>query len=770
MILAISLFEALIFVYMSHTLSIHTIESIVNNGSETNEALYSDILGNWFSERIGEIQMYANSPDVKSMDWERAEPYLKNEIKNKLDFYDHFLVVEPSGSYNTTLKRNPSNASDRKYFTDAMQGRSGISTPIISRTNGNQIIVAAAPVKDDDGRIIGVMGGAINLVKLEKIIEPFKVDHPGSYSFIVDRDGLIISHPDTAYIMQESLTKESHNISGGLVGLSSKILSTDAGSSELAVNNNEYMLFFHVIPNTDGWRILTLIPLSYLRGPIYYTSKMLSVFGIIGILLSLVAGIAVSKTISKPIIQLKDLFVKAEAGDMSVEANINTHDEIEDAAKSFNRMMQTISNLTFNDPLTGLPNMSSFMERLKLEIDHAAKDNEKLAVIAIDIDKFESINNTLGHATGNRLLQEFAHKLQGGYGHNNVISRISEDKFAILLPGIASEKDAVLHAQNILKTIKQPMEINGHMLYITAGIGIAFYPGDADSSEALFKNAYSAMQRAKRSGRDNYQLYDSTTSISFAEHLYLDNSMHNALKNDEFILHYQPQVNIATNKIAGMEALLRWKHPELGMIAPSKFIPIAESNGLIIPIGDWVLLTACRQLKRLHEQGFGELYVSVNISAVQFKQEDFLAKLYVILGETELEPRYLELEITESILMENTSNRIETLNSLKKMGIRIAIDDFGTGYSSLNYLKDFEITTIKIDQSFTRDITSNPKVASIVSAILAIGRNLKLSVTAEGVETEEQLAFLKRKRCNAMQGYLYSKPVPMEEFEEMLKR
>jgi EAL domain-containing protein (putative c-di-GMP-specific phosphodiesterase class I) len=299
---------------------------------------------------------------------------------------------------------------------------------------------------------------------------------------------------------------------------------------------------------------------------------------------------------------------------------------------------------------------------------------------------------------------------------------------------------------------------------------MAFYPEDGESRDSLFKNAFSAMQKAKGRGRDNYQLYEPSINAKLIEQMNLDSSMHHALDNGEFTILYQPQIDAESKEIIGCEALIRWNHPELGMINPDKFIPVSETNGLIILIGRWVLYTACMQNKLWQDSGCKPIYISVNLSAVQLIQEDFIDMVSNILKETGLSPEYLELEITESVAVKNHEYITAILEKLKKMGIRIALDDFGTGYSSLNYLKNFAVTTLKIDRSFTYDINENLKNAAIVSSIIAMGNNLKLNVTAEGVETKEQYEVLRDGGCNTIQGYYFSKPLPLNEFEKLMKK
>jgi polar amino acid transport system substrate-binding protein len=431
--------------------------------------------------------------------------------------------------------------------------------------------------------------------------------------------------------------------------------------------------------------------------------------------------------------------------------------------------METISNLTFYDVLTALPNKLQFADRLNHEIADCFRDNEKLAVLIFDIDKFESVNNALGHSAGDQFLKHVAAKITSHLDDNEIVCRLAEDRFAILLPNNPHETYAIRTSIRLLEMMKQPWNIDDYSLYMTASLGIAFYPNDGADSETLLKNALSAMIKSKKSGRGNYQLYDSSTESKLLDLIELDNYMHQALDNNEFVLHYQPQVDISTGKIIGAEALIRWNSPKLGMISPASFIPLAEENCLIVPIGDWVLRTACIQNKKWMDMGLDPIFIAVNISAAQISQSDFIEKLSRILEETKLDPKYLELEITESIAMEDTEARIKILETLRDMGLRIAIDDFGTGYSSLSYLRRFHITTLKIDQSFTRELASNAKDSAIVSTILAIGENLNLTVTAEGVETIEQLDILREKKCDTMQGYLFSRPVPSDDFEGLLR-
>ena len=768
MIILTSFFQGIITIYMSHNLTEKALYSQINDSGLKYVESNSHAIGAWLAGRINEITIYSKTSEVKTMNWDSIEPYLKNEISRKLDIYDHLFVADIFGNYSTTLKENAGSIADRDYFRQVMEGKTVVSDPIISKSTGNQMAVIAAPIKNEEGEIIGLIGGSLNLVKLYQFIHYSYYGNANSYSYIIDKTGTIITHPDKSYIMNQNISVKSSVIDDSLVKASYQILNNDTGLVEYVHNGEKSLGYFSTIPNTNGWKTIIRIPYEYLTIPLDNANRDLILIGLIGLIVSVVIAIFVSKSISYPIIELSSAFTKASNGDLNVRAHNNSCDEIGHAAQSFNKMMQTISNLTFFDTLTSLPNKLLFMDRLNHEITDCCRNNEKLAVIIFDIDKFENINNALGH-TADKLLKHLATQINKQLEGNEIVCRLGEDRFALLLPNNTQETYAIRTSLKLLEVAKQPWNINNHTFHITASLGIAFYPNDGEDAETLLKNALSAMLRAKKTGRGNYQLYDSRSRNKLLDLIELDNYMHHALEKNEFVLHYQPQVDITTGRIVGTEALIRWNNPKLGIISPAKFIPLAEENGLILPIGDWVLKTACAQNKKWMELGYDPIYISVNISALQIHQSDFVDKISQVLYETQMEAKYLELEITESIAMEDTETRIKILEVLRNMGVRIAIDDFGTGYSSLSYLRRFQLTSLKIDQSFTRELVSNEKDAAIVSTIIAIGQNLNLKIIAEGVETQEQLEFLRKKKCDNIQGYLYSRPVSSDELEKLLK-
>jgi diguanylate cyclase (GGDEF)-like protein/PAS domain S-box-containing protein len=424
---------------------------------------------------------------------------------------------------------------------------------------------------------------------------------------------------------------------------------------------------------------------------------------------------------------------------------------------------------TYHDSLTGLPNRTLFMERLALAVADAERLGLKAAVMYLDIDRFKLINDTLGHEVGDRLLQEIAERLKATLRDRDTVCRLGGDEFTVIMENISEADEAVLMAQQILDSFTVPFHIAGHEFFVTPSIGVALYPDDGEALDTLAKNADTAMYRAKEHG-NNYQLYSPTMNSQAMERLNLENDLRRALDRGEFVVHYQPQMNIATGKIIGMEALVRWNHHSRGLIPPSEFIPLAEETGLIVQIGEWVMRTACLQSKKWLDRGYPPLRVAVNLSARQFQQKNIVEMVERILQETGLPGYLLELEITESVAMRNVDHAIAILEQLKQLGVQISIDDFGTGYSSLSYLKKFPIQTLKIDKSFVHDISEGQDDGVIAASVIVMAHSLKLNVIAEGVETEEQLDFLRQRDCDEFQGYLFSGPLTAEKFEELLKR
>lgn len=430
------------------------------------------------------------------------------------------------------------------------------------------------------------------------------------------------------------------------------------------------------------------------------------------------------------------------------------------ARKQAEARIQYLANF---DALTGLPNRTQLDDHLKYAVTVAKRHSGHLALMFIDIDHFKDINDTLGHSVGDVLLIELAKRLQQMLRGEDVVSRLGGDEFIVMLPGM-DERSAAHVAQKLLAAIGEPYGIEQHDLSVTASIGIALYPGDGEDLESLSKKADTAMYRAKQEGRNGYRFFTAEMQARSARHLQLGNALRHALERDELSVHYQPQLALHSGQLIGAEALLRWQHPELGWVSPAEFIPVAEDNGFILQIGEWVLRHAVQQATAWRATGLSPLVMAVNLSAVQFRHPALPDLVTRILDEAGLPPEYLELELTEGVAMNDPQGAIAIMNNLHERGVRMSIDDFGTGYSSLGYLKKFNAYKLKIDQSFVRDISTDSEDKAIVSAIIQMAKSLGLATIAEGVETESQLAFLREQGCDEVQGFYYSKPLTAESF------
>jgi diguanylate cyclase (GGDEF)-like protein len=435
-----------------------------------------------------------------------------------------------------------------------------------------------------------------------------------------------------------------------------------------------------------------------------------------------------------------------------------------------NRAEKRIRHLAYNDVLTNLPNRTLFFELLGKSIEQASQDGRQVAVLFMDLDRFKYVNDNLGHHVGDRLLQAVAKRVRAAVRGDDTVARLGGDEFTVVLNELDSPAAAATAAHNIVRTLAAPFPVDGHDIFVTASVGIAMYPHDGGDVATLVKHADSAMYRAKRTS-SGFQFYESSMEHSISEHVRLESDLRRALEQEQQLeVHYQPQARLADGKIVGMEALVRWRHPTRGMIAPVDFIPLAEETGLINPLGDWVLRTACAQLQQFIRAGLPPLRVAVNLSVRQLLQKDFAASVEAVLADTGLAPHLLELEITESTLMENAQDTLAALHRLHSLGVRLSIDDFGTGYSSLSYLKRFPVDIIKIDRSFVRDVPQDADDMAIVTAIIALAHSLRLEVVAEGVETEAQLAFLRGRNCDLMQGYHLSAAVPADQFAALIRQ
>jgi diguanylate cyclase (GGDEF)-like protein/PAS domain S-box-containing protein len=432
-------------------------------------------------------------------------------------------------------------------------------------------------------------------------------------------------------------------------------------------------------------------------------------------------------------------------------------------------VVKEMSHLAQHDALTDLPNRLLLNDRITQAISLARRNHHLLAVLFLDLDGFKNINDSLGHSIGDKLLQSVSARLLGCVRKSDTVSRQGGDEFVVLLPEVAHAADAAISAAKIITELKNAHSVDDHQLRVTVSIGISSYPDHGESVEALIKNADTAMYHAKQCGRNNYQFFKPDMSLQAVERQSLEGQLRYALEREELLLHYQPKVNIKTGAITGVEALVRWQHPERGLLLPGQFLSIAEDTGMIVTIGQWVLREACRQMREWLDAGLPAVPVAVNISFLEFRNRQFVEDVQASLKETRLDPRYLDLELTETVLMQHAESTIFVLGQLKEIGLRLAVDDFGTGYSSLSYLTRFPIDSLKLDQSFVQNLVTKSNDAIVIGAVIGLAKSLKQTIVAEGVETLEQLAFLQAHGCDEGQGYYFSRPMPAQRFACLLE-
>ena len=432
-------------------------------------------------------------------------------------------------------------------------------------------------------------------------------------------------------------------------------------------------------------------------------------------------------------------------------------------------MALEMSHLAQHDILTDLPNRVLLKDRLSQAIAAALRNHTQIAVLFLDLDGFKHINDSLGHAVGDKLLQSVATRLVGCVRSSDTVSRQGGDEFVVLLSEIKHAAEAAITAAKIITALTAPHVADQHSLHVTASIGLSTYPDDGLDAESLIRAADTAMYEAKGKGRNNYQFFKNDMNVRAVSRQSIEAGLRRALERHEFVLHYQPRISLETGGITGVEALLRWMHPDLGLILPVHFLSIAEDCGLILPIGQWVLRETCRQVREWMRSGLRVVPAAVNVSSLEFRSEAFLEGLRAILNDTCLDPCYLDLELTETVLMQHVESTVSVLSALKSIGVRLAVDDFGTGYSSLSYLKRFPVDSVKIDQSFLRDVTINADDATLVNAVITMAQSLNKQVVAEGVEAEDQVTFLRAHGCDEAQGNYFSTPVVAEQFARLLE-
>lgn len=658
---------------------------------------------------------------------------------------------------------------DRSFFQETIaNGQSVVSDPYISPFTEKPVTAIGVPLHDASGATAGVIGGATYLSDLHLFgqLEQVNIGKAGKFLVIAPKSGLIVSATDKRRIMQALPAKGlnpllDRRLQDGYEGPG--ISTTSEGTETFSVTR---------VMKTTGWIVLASVPLEEAFAPIVMFKHQIY---LAALLMFLAMAVALHFVLSRQLAPLREagkaMQRMTEGTEPFAPIPVERNDEIGQLVENFNRLVtgrksaeRQIEFLAYHDALTGLPNRLLVGDRMTQAIAYDDRTKSAVALLFLDLDYFKTINDSLGHVVGDALLKAVALRLGECVRDTDTISRLGGDEFLIVLPGL-NDADAIAPVLvKVMEWLQKPFNVDGHELMTSVSVGIAIYPDDGEDFDTLLKKADTAMYRAKGAGRNTYRFFDEKMNVEAVEHLAMRNGLRRAVERGEFVLHYQPQIDLASGAVVGAEALIRWNHPDLGMIPPGRFIFIAEESGLIMPIGEWVLREACHQAMVWKKAGLPEFLVAVNISAVRFKRGDVEQSVIGALEESGFDPCRLELEMTESVLIDNTESTLATVKRLKSLGVKLSIDDFGTGYSSLSYLKRFAVDKLKIDQSFIRDLASDPEDVAIVRAVVQMAKSLGLKTIAEGVEDVKILEVLRAFGCDEAQGFYFARPMPAKEF------
>ncbi len=660
------------------------------------------------------------------------------------------------------------------YFMQTMKtGKPWISEPRLGQVADKPIVFMTAPVRDATGRAVGVLSAAMypSDSNLFGQLEATKLGKTGYFFVMSPQDKLIVSASDQKRVMQPLPAKGLNTLLDRRVA---------EGYEGPGVSFNSLGIETFTVSRgmkTTGWFVLAGVttaeafaPVATLKRQIYFAALLLTV--VMVLVLRHILGRQWAP-IEETGMRIRRM---TEGKEPFAPIPIVRQDEIGALVDDFNQLIvwrkvaeHQMEYLAHHDTLTGLPNRALVQDRFEQARAYADRAAYKVALLFLDLDSFKTINDSLGHTVGDALLRQIAMRLAECVRDSDTISRQGGDEFLIVLPALQSPDDTAPVLAKLLERLRQPVLVEGHELSTSVSIGIAIYPDDGADFDTLLKKSDTAMYRAKDAGRNTYRYFDEQMNVEAVEHLALRNDLRRALERGEFVLHYQPQIDLASGQVVGTEALIRWNHPDRGLVPPGRFIPVAEESGLIIPLSEWVMGEACRQAMRWRQAGLPDLLMAVNLSAVQFRRGDVEQTVVNALEASGLNPQHLELELTESTLIHETESVLATVQRLKQQGVRFSIDDFGTGYSSLSYLKRFAIDKLKIDQSFIRDLAVDSDDAAIVRAIIQMAHSLGLKTLAEGVETADMLARLRVFGCDEVQGYHFARPMPAAQFELYLR-
>ena len=743
--------------------------------------------------------LFANTALIKQYIREQVSPERKHELERQImdllfnyqlaypEYYEIRIITrdgkEQLRSVLGSIHNLTTDESSSSYFIEASNNPGIIYTTFFRNPDNNQpALLTSKPLfkptkKGADTELYGYLMLTIDLDFLETQTSNEKSSR-NSEVFFTDKSGTILFHPSTTLIgkrLPSDLFIKSKLNTIGSTWVNGQYLGKDAHFQALKLHD---WLFAFVVHQEDellakshrfGWNVTLIVSFAILLGTTF-------LFGIL------------RKLLIRPIQKLKLAASEIGRGQVLVPIDVESDDEIGELAATFREMGENLHQyheqvryVAYHDSLTGLPNRQMFMDYLNRATAEARRNLQGVAVLFLDLDNFKRINDTLGHQAGDMLLKAFSNRLAKHLRETDIVShtspeeasrvvaRLAGDEFIILLPGTSRPGEAQQIASRILKSLLEPFVISLQELYISASIGIAMYPEDGETASELLRNADIAMYHAKKIGRNNVQYYSRKMNEESAQKLKIEGKLRHALENNALELHYQPQVNLVTGQISGVEALLRWEDPELGKVPPDVFIPIAEEYGLIVDISEWVINEACRQAQDWTRVFSLPITMSINVSAVHFNNQNLEAVIASALKATGLNPRHLELELTETSILHDLNQAIETLESFKDMGLQLALDDFGTGYSSLSYLMKLPFDRLKIDQSFIRNLKTETKGMAIVSAIISMSHSLGMSVIAEGVEQEEHMQALLQMHCDHIQGYHISRPLTAHKFEDFIR-
>ena len=646
-------------------------------------------------------------------------------------------IINPQGKV-ITSSGSLSAIPDLSTLSDNHQRDALLVSPAYKMPDSeNWSLVFSRPISDAQGNFAGAVAIEVDSAFFVSGYETAKLGEAGLLG-IIGRDGLV-----RAWRSGESVT------AGQRVDYATLISGPDTADTAVTLNRMALDDVERYIGGRDlyGFPLAVVVGLSrdeQLAAAVAHAKHYSSIALTGNLLLLVILGVLWRMS-----------YKLAQSRHREVEARIAHAEEVE--------------YLAFHDGLTGLPNRSLFTKLLQQGISQAQRHDRKLAVLFLDLDRFKIVNDTLGHEAGDTLLKEVAVRLNGCLRESDTVARLGGDEFVVLLPELTDETHYATVARKMIHAVAKPVRLKDEDFRVTVSIGIAVFPTDGQDQETLTKHADVAMYHAKQQGRNNFQAYSAELHAESLQRLSLESSLEHALARGEFKLDYQAKRDVRSNRITGMEALLRWHHPDLGVVSPMQFIPLAEETGLIVPIGKWVMKTACAQNVAWQRQGFPPLNMAINLTSRQFLDSNLVADIQAALDESGMAPELLELEITESLLMRDVAKAMEIMNNLKALGVRIAIDDFGVGYASLSMLRQFPLDTIKVDRAFIRNLSDVPANRSLAEAIVAVGQNLSLTVVAQGVETEEQATFLRDRAYDEFQGFYFNQPVSAEKFTDILK-